>query len=70
MISRIIAISFEIIINSWIISLDFTPVGANSVASPIALDKDKRIRMLEAELEELRHFHQTESIIDAPQIAT
>lgn len=31
------------------------------VASPIALDKDKRIRALEAELEELRHFQQTES---------
>lgn len=32
-------------------------------ASPIALDKDKRIRMLEDELEELRHFHQTELML-------
>lgn len=31
------------------------------VASPIALDKDKRIRALESELEELKHFQQTES---------
>lgn len=34
-----------------------------SCASPIALDKENRIRMLEQELEELRHFQQTESMI-------
>lgn len=43
---------------------DDTPTSS-ATASPIALDKDKRIRALEVELEELRHFNQTESIEQA-----
>lgn len=30
--------------------------------SPISVDKDKRIRILEDELEEMRYFNQTEPI--------
>lgn len=37
-----------------------SPVSS-SVASPILFDKTKRIRSLEAELEEIRHFKQTET---------
>lgn len=49
---------------------DFTPVTLSSIASPIALDKDKRIRMLEVELEELHHFKQTESMVYSSQTDT
>lgn len=44
-----------------------SPVSS-SVASPIALDKDIRIRMLEQEFEELRHFQQTESMLHSSNI--
>lgn len=38
----------------------FTATTTMSTASPIALDKDKRIKALEAEIAELQHFQATE----------
>ena len=52
---------FSNLVNLVWFNLD-TPTSSVA-ASPIALDKDKRIRMLEQELEELRHFLQTEAML-------
>lgn len=38
-------------------------------ASPLAVDKDKRITALEEELEELKHFHQTETALRSNDMA-
>lgn len=33
------------------------------LASPMGIDKDKRLKALEEEMEELKHFHQSETIV-------
>lgn len=36
----------------------------SNIASPIGLDKDKRIKALEAENAELQHFRKTETSVE------
>lgn len=37
------------------------PLTSSALASPMGIDKDTRIRTMEEELDELRHFHQSET---------
>lgn len=49
--------------------LQVTPTTSLIAASPMAVDKDKRIKALEEELEELKHFHQTETALRSTDLA-
>lgn len=39
------------------------PTTSAALASPMGIDKDSRIKAIEEELEELRHFHQSENLV-------